>query len=278
MKKTHRAFTLTEMLVAMAVSALLIVLFARMVNSAATATSISNKRMDVNSEIRPLFNRIAVDLSQMIKRNDVSYYVKISSNAEPGNDLLSFFSLVDGFYPNSSSTAEAKQPQTSIVSYRINTNYQFERMAKSLPFAGQSTQTPLVFGSTYTLVTEWPTAISSTSSDTDYAIAGTDVFRFEYYYLLKTTGATSDSPWTSMSQVKMTDVAAIAIAMATIDPKSRKLLSSTDLATLSLAMNDYTSSMGTTGLLVQWQSALSASSLPRPGLNGIRLYQRIFPL
>jgi hypothetical protein len=251
--------------------------------------------MDVSSEIRPLFNRISVDFAQMIKRSDVSYYVKLSSNAEPGNDLIAFFSLVDGFYPGST-TAEAKQPQTSVISYRVNAEYQLERMAKSLPFAGQATQTPLVFGPTYTLATQWPTAVSNASSDPDYNIAGADVFRFEFYYLLKAGGSTSIAPWPSMAQVKMADIAAIAVAVAVIDPKSRRLLSSGEathndnIKAVAATMVDYAPSMGTTGLFADpangWQTAVDnlaggSSPLPvaaRTGVRGVRLYQRIIPL
>jgi len=282
MRKTKHAFTLAEMLVAVAILTLLILLVARLVNSVAAVTTWGSKRIDVSSEIRPLFNRMAVDFAQMIKRSDVSYYVKISSNPEAGNDLIAFFSLVDGFYPNTTIDAEVRQPQTTVISYRINSKYQLERMAKSLPFAGQSSPTPtpsLVFGpmTGYTLWSQFPAATSSTSTDADYNVVGADVFRFEYYYLLK-TGAVSTSPWTSMTQVQMTDVAAIAVAIAVIDPRSRTLLSSGDITTLAESMNDYATPMATNGLLAQWQSVLDSSTLPRPALAGIRLYQRIFPL
>jgi prepilin-type N-terminal cleavage/methylation domain-containing protein len=283
MKKRNCGFTLAELLVAIAVLVLLIVLFGRMMVATTSATTSAGKRMDVAAEIRPLWNRIGVDFSQMIKRSDVTYYVKIGSN-EPGDDLIAFFSLVDGFYSSTTGVAEVRQPQTTLISYRINSQHQLERMAKSLPFAGQASQTPLVFGSAHTLSTEWPSAISATSSDSDFVVVGADVFRFEYYYLLKSNGATSDAPWASMSQVNVADIAAIAVCVAVIDPKSRKLISvgeptvNANLKSISDAMVDYTPSMGTTGLLAQWQSVLDSSSLAKPGLTGIRLYQRIFPL
>lgn len=292
MKKQECAFTLTEMLVAIAVTTVLVLLVTRLLTIATLITSTSAKRIDVNSQIRPLFNRMAVDFSQMITKNDVTCYVKLSSNPQPGSDLIAFFSLVDGLYPNTGADAEKKQPQTTVISYRVNPQFQLERMAKSLPFAGQATQPPLVFGTTYTLWTQWPTATDLTalpSPEPDSSVIGAEVFRFEYYYLLK-DGTASVSPWSTMTQVRMTDVTAIAVAVAVIDPKSRKLLKSdnSDIAALAGTMCDYDPSMGTTGLFNWatskgdprngWQKTLDNSILPRQALSGIRLFQRIISL
>jgi hypothetical protein len=37
---------------------------------------------------------MAIDFDQMLKRTDVSYYVKTTGNTEPGNDQIAFFSAV----------------------------------------------------------------------------------------------------------------------------------------------------------------------------------------
>lgn len=291
MTKSKEAFTLAELIVSIAVLTLLVLLFSRALNSAISVTTPSTKRIDTASEIRPLFNRISVDLSQMVRRTDVSYYVKTSSNAEPGNDLIAFFSLVDGFYPNTGVNAEVKQPQTTLISYRVNAQFQAERMAKSLPFAGQtySGQTPssLIFRNSLTppstgdtIAKRWPTAVSATGTDSDFGIVAADVFRFEYYYILKSTGQVSTGTWSSADDpAGMRDVAAVVVAVAVIDPKSKKLLTANDVNTLSASMVDYDpATMGTSGLVASWQDTLAASSLPRPALAGVRIYQRFFPL
>ena len=302
MKRANRGFTLVELLIAVTVLTLLVVLVARLVNSTAALTSSSTKRIDINAEVRPLFSRIGTDFAQMIKRSDVTYYVKISANPEAGNDLIAFFSTVDGYYPNTGVAAEVKQPQTTVISYRINAQYQLERMAKSLPFAGQASPTPtpsLVFGQANPIWSTFPTATDLTASPTpepDASVVGADVFRFEYYYLVKVDGSPSISPWASMPQVNISDVAAIVVAVAIIDPNSKKLLAlgeispNANLKTVTDAMGDYAPSMGTAGLFTApttgWQSVLdtlagSSSPLPtasRAGVRGIRLYQRIFPL
>lgn len=276
-------FSLVELLVSLVVVALLTICLAKVVDNAATVTVWGTKRIDTASNVRPFFARLAADFSQMIRRKDSSYYMKLSPapNDEAGNDQISFFSLVDGFYPMSTTIGEVEQPQTTLISYRVNPQYQLERMAKSLPFAGQARPTPcpsLPFGALRTLSSSWPSAISATATDVDYTVIAPDVFRFEYYYILKSDGSTSAAPWPSIPAVNINDIGAIAVCVAVLDPKSRALLSpdNSDLANLASAMNDYLPAMKTTGLLSQWKSVVAASMLPRPALSGIRLHQRFF--
>ncbi len=87
------------MLVAVAVLTLLILLFARFLNSASAITTLGTKRMDADSSARPLLDRMGVDFSQMVKRSDVSYFVKTQANAQVGNDQIAFYSAVTGYYP-----------------------------------------------------------------------------------------------------------------------------------------------------------------------------------
>src|SRR5205823_12596108 len=89
-----RGFTLAEMLISVILLAFLVLFVSRLVNSAATITTLGNKRMDADSQARQVLDRMAVDLRQMLKRNDLDYYLKEPTNLEPGNDRLAFFSAV----------------------------------------------------------------------------------------------------------------------------------------------------------------------------------------
>ena len=71
------------------------------------------------------------------------------------------------------------------------------------------------------------------SQDPAYEVIGPQVFRFEYWYLLK-NGNLTDVPWDTdarptqttidtPSGIGLTDVQAIAVAIAVIDPTSRAL-------------------------------------------------------
>jgi hypothetical protein len=143
-----------------------------------------------------------------------------------------------------------------------------------------------------------PAAADTTTSWSDSEVVGPHVFRFEYYYLLK-NGTLSDVPWaTSAGHYAvdgMQDVSAIVVDIAVIDPKSKVLLLDTtnppQIAQVASQLIDWgnTACAGcptkaqwqtTPGLLrAQWQNALNGiTTLPRPAISGIRLYERYFYL
>ncbi len=278
MKRRILAFTLTEMILAIALLSLLIVFVAGLFGSASNITSLAARRMDVDSELRTVFNRLDVDIARMVKRSDVAAHAKVQGGPQAGNDLISFYSLVDGFFPITTILAEKRQPQTTLITYRISSSQRLERMAKGLAFAGQHSTPPLLFGTANTIAGTWPNATSATAADSDYSVVAAGIFRFEYYFILKGTGGTSETPWVSIQNINLTDIAAIAVSFAAIDPKSRTLLSDAEIGTLATSLADYQASFGTNGLLSDWQQTIDANpSLPRKALSNIRLYQRIFP-
>src|SRR6266403_6027805 len=115
MQKSGDAFSLVELLVSVAVLAMLVLLFGRMFTSVSAVTTSGNKRMDAEAQLRPLFDRMAVDFSQMLKRSDVDYYLKSPTFSQTGNDQVAFYSAVAGYYPSTGS-----QSPISVVGYRIN--------------------------------------------------------------------------------------------------------------------------------------------------------------
>lgn len=276
MKRGLTAFTLAEVLIAMAVLAMLVLLMTRLFNSAASITTSGNKRMDADAQSRALLDRIAVDIAQMVKRSDVDYYLKSSANSQNGNDQMAFYSSVPGYYPSTGS-----QSPISVVAYRINAQSKFERMAKGLLWNGVSpSSTPIVFLPSI-ISGNWAAATNA-SLDSDYELIGPYVFRFEYYYLLK-NGALSDTPWdTGIGHTNvngMADVAAICVSLATLEPKSRILISDAQLTALTGHLNDFASSMKPGDLLAQWQATLNTvTDMPRPVLSAVRMYERYFSL
>ena len=110
------------------------------------------------------------------------------------------------------------------------------------------------------------------------------MFRFEYYYLLSsgfiTPNQLSAGPWASINTFSVKDVAAIVVAIAVIEPKSRVLLSNDQVAAIAATLPDFTTDSTPGQLLTQWQAALDANTLglPRPAISGIRLYKRYFYL
>jgi hypothetical protein len=174
---------------------------------------------------------------------------------QQGSDQIAFFTQVPGYYSSS-----AAQSPISLVAYRVNqsttTNpawMRLERLAKGLrsnaydPGANPSTTDsfPIVFlPQTISGVGKpWAAAINNGSNcgnntnnscDSNYEIIGPGVFRFEYYYILK-NGLATDVPWdrllrpnqTTLSnpvQIGLTDVEAIGVVIAVIDPEGRALI------------------------------------------------------
>jgi prepilin-type N-terminal cleavage/methylation domain-containing protein len=290
-------FTLAELLVSMAVLVLLFFFFTQLINSAATIVTLGNKGMDTDSQARQFLDRMAIDFDQMLKRTDVSYYVKTLGNTETGNDQIAFFSAVPGYYSQTGYNSN-----TSLVAYRVNADpnsasyNNLERMGKGLALNGAYTASiPLLFldGTTSTTIQGvWPAAASSSGTDSDcsntgcYETAGPQVFRFEYYYLLSgnpsvgTANQLSAGPWTSTDTFSVKDVAAIVIAIAVIESKSKVLLSNDQIAALAGTLPDFTTGWAPGQLLVQWRAALDANAngLPGPAISGVRVYERYFYL
>ena len=71
------AFTLAELLVTVGVLVLLVLLATQLLNSAATVTTLGHRQMDADSQATQLFDRMAIDFAQMVKRSDVDLLCEI---------------------------------------------------------------------------------------------------------------------------------------------------------------------------------------------------------
>src|SRR5438105_12280777 len=332
---THRpreAFSLVEILVSIAVLTLLLLIVSQLVSHATALTRTGNKHIDTDTQARVVLDRIAIDIGQMLKRNDVDYYIKqpIKYNGhsnghgfgkklqtgQQGSDQIAFFSQVSGYYPPTGS-----QSPVSLVAYRVNEDstsasyLKLERLGKGLLWNGVSTSNNPPNSSNYTsplvflplLINDrWPAATSGTTADTDYELVGPDVFRFEYYYLLK-NGSVTDVPWDTTARsaqqtlatsasIGLIDGQAIAVAIAVIDPASRSLISDPSLFEIADDMDDFKTAPGRGNggakkigdMEVQWNTAVQSivssghtsdgHSVPLAAASAIRIYNRHFDL
>jgi hypothetical protein len=293
------AFTLLELLIAISILVVLTLLFASVLNNATAVTDRSIRRLESEAEIRPLFDRMTADFDQMVKRGDVDFYGKgiAAAPTMPGNDRIAFYSMVPGDYPSTGS-----QSPFSVVAYKVNSSVaaanaavftRLQRMSRGLLMNGDSsannggspsiTDGPLAFTPT-TISSIWTSVTSNATTDSKHEVAGPQVFRFEYYYLLA-NGNFSVTPWDSSitghtDAAGMRDVVAIVTAVATIDAKSRVLLTNSQIATIAGTLVDYAGGSAPGSLLSQWQSKLdnplnaSVRTMPRSALSNIRLYER----
>jgi hypothetical protein len=239
------------------------------------------------------------------------------------NDQISFFSQVPGYTP----PPGGAQSPVSLVAYRVN-NYsnspsylKLERMGKSLLWNGVSNSTsgnnnnpnivyPIVFlPGTIDATGPWSAAVNNDSSnnsrsqDSDYETIGPQVFRFEYYYLLK-SGKVTDAPWdidaghnSAWFQANgLTDIQAIAVAIAVIDPTSRALIPTASLFEIADDMDDFKTAPGRGvggakkigDMEVQWNEVVQTTAstgrtsnnslVPAAAASAIRIYNRYFDL
>ncbi len=145
------AFTLAELLVATGVLVLLVLLATQLVNSAANITISGHKQMNGDLQARELFDRMSLDVMQMIKRSDICYHLKAPASAtdcpstecgtQPGNDEIAFYSGVPGYYASDSTGSQ--QSPVSLVGYRINSSVttfgnKMERLGAGLVWNGAS--------------------------------------------------------------------------------------------------------------------------------------------
>ena len=335
----REGFTLAEMLISIAVLTLLVLMLTQLMNNAAPIARTANKRMDTDTQARTVLDRIAVDLARMLKRTDVDYYVKGPTNynghgnghgnghrvqtGQQGSDQIAFFSQVPGYYPSGA------QSPVSLVAYRVNSSpslpsyLKLERMGKGLLWNGVSNSTNLNNANTVYPIVFLPQTISgianagkmwsdvvnnpsnATIEDSSYETIGPGVFRFEYYYLLK-TGKLTDIPWntdatagpvhTSLAGIGLGDVEAIAVAIAVVDPAGRAVIPSSSLFDLASDMADFRTAPGrgaggkknigdleyswNTSLLTDINTGQTSTGLPVPpaASKAIRIYGRTFDL
>lgn len=310
-RKRHSAFTMVELIVTMAVLLLLIALIAQLFNSAQAVTGMGNKHMDADSQARAVFDRMAIDFAQMVKRSDVDCFLKDTTNTflngsasnPAGNDQIAFFSQVAGY-------SQGSPGPVSLVSYRVytdGTNAYLQRLSYGLLWNGDAADNASAPGNTpvvylpIKIADKWPNAVSNTLTDNNYELAGPQIFRMEYYYVLKgqTVAGTyypsvlSHIPWdkrnpgpnhTAVNGLR--DVAAIGVVIAVADAKSQVLINNGALMQLAQNMSDFPQTVasgnntaGPGDLEAQWQQAIDASNyIPRIAASGIRIYRRWFYL
>src|SRR5438046_2117944 len=206
------------------------------------------------------------------------------STGEQGSDQIAFFSQVSGYSSGSPSPI-------SLVAYRVNSNtsspayLRLERMGKGLLWNDGSTTVvtnpnsrssrdiayPIIFSPGQIALGTgpwvqpwgpWSAAITNSSSggannssqDSDYEVIGQNVFRFEYYYLLK-NGLVTDIPWdrtarpaqttiTAPQSIGLVDVEAIGVTIAVLDPANRSLVPVASLLNLVSDLDDFAAAPG----------------------------------
>jgi prepilin-type N-terminal cleavage/methylation domain-containing protein len=262
-----RGFTLVEMLVAMAVLGLLGVFLAQVVALTGRATSAASKHLDATGQARLVFDRLGQDLAARPTRSDLT----MSFTKATGNDSFQFYSQVLGY---------SGARQVAAVGYRIQESqgitpsrfYQLERGAAGTDWGPAASANPLL--------QFLPSVFAAPqTSDPNYDVLAGGVFRLEFCYLLNTgeLSTTSASPPNSSGSQTYSDVVGLVVALGVLDSRSRELISDTQLQQLSQALPDCTAGQDP---ISGWSADMAqtgfASGIPKPVIQNVRIYQRIF--
>ena len=272
-------FTLVELLVAMSVMAVLLAIVSQIVGSAATLTGLSSAHQEADIRARNFFSRMDIDFREMLRRKDVDYYLKDTARPQPGNDRMAFYSDVPGYYPPSNEPGPL-----SLVAYRVGNVPEglngVERMGKGLSWhGGAAGEHPIVF-LPQTIAATWP-AVTDDRPDSNYEEMGRGIFRFEYYYVLR-SGMLSAVPWDANEGHDaidgLTDVSAVVVVIAVVDSAAGLHITNNQLEALAQSMRDFDSSMQMGDIEKYWQDAVASGGLPPLVAKTIRIYRRTFLL
>lgn len=301
------AFTLTELLISIAVLTLVVLLVARLFDSATSIITRGNKRFDADEEARLVLDRIGIDLGNMVRRPDLDFFGKDSSANQSmnGNDQLAFYSGVPGYYstaiPNSTPSRNQRNP-ISVVAYAISDNASghphLVRLAKGLVWEADTNWQDVAYLPIKLTSTggRWPNLFQSATAtaqspsgmaDADFESLGDSVFRFEYCYVLQPTSSNPSTVATTPYNPALTghdkkdfyrDVAAVIVSIGVLDPTSRAIVTDYSQIRSENLFPDATSA----DIAQTWTAAINQSGfadtarIPKTAAAAIRIYQRRF--
>src|SRR5690349_14014380 len=292
MKRRDRssAFTLIELVLAVGILVMLVILISYLMSGATLAINQSGKRMDSDSQIRIIFDRMANDFSAIIRRKDVDYIFA----KQNGNDTMYFFSEAAKYFDTS--VTDSAKSSLALVGYRVNSNFQLERLSRGLTWDGQVGPSPapgsIIFltpsgsltpVSSSTIAGNWAAAVGtgpsySNGTGTDYHVIGDQVYRLEFSFL-QTNGTISTSV-TSYNGLQA--ISAIIVGVGMLDDTSRLLVAPPNgqiTSTVGIPMvNALPDAVDGVAPLQTWKASsyMTTSGIPAAAAGQLRIYERTF--
>jgi prepilin-type N-terminal cleavage/methylation domain-containing protein len=212
-------FTLAELLVAMAILTIIVAALGTIMGTASNLTTTNDNHIDADGRARTVFDRMANDFAQMVKRSDIDF---IFFKAPGGNDTMFFYTEGASYYDGATPAGPDFKNRVSLVGYRINqspastsTYGQMERLGKALMWdVGGGSDASMMFlnyppptaggscaaypystlsGGASGSAIGTPGNNFTDGADTSYHPLGSNVFRLEYSFQLK-DGTQSNIP------------------------------------------------------------------------------------
>lgn len=295
--RCRSAFSLIEVLVALAVLLILSVLTSQLVSMTAKSTQGSSTRTGSEDISRGVMGLMANDIARMVRRplGDVDALILNL----PGNDKLFFFGESPGYMANAQAN---DQSSFSLIGYRINRDFKLERLGKALTWDQPGASIGFLDPSNAsaagqaTIAQLWPNTVGQApdfdGADPDFALTSEDVFRIEFC-LVDLDGRIFQvtSNWKAWEDddgdgiPNLNEIRAVVVAIGVLDRANRAKIP--DLAQLEAALRDpvQVDFDPPNPRLIRsvWESAISAPDfaasvgIPVEAAGSIRIYQWILP-
>jgi prepilin-type N-terminal cleavage/methylation domain-containing protein len=245
-------FTLIEVLVSVALLAILLLIVTSLFSQTLSVSAVSNHRISADSGARQALDRLGADFSHALIRSDLPARIE----KQPGNDGIAFHAASEGYTGDRG---------ISRVGYRIQDDSgQLERGAQGLFWDGPAARKLELGGANF----------GDIDDGASYEVLGKDIFRFELAFLLSDGTIVTEVSALRPDSNSLQPVAVI-VGIAVVDPALRQLTGE-NLAQL------YPDALPGEDVLTLWGRELHTAgfggAIPPRVLAGIRIYQRFFPL
>ena len=264
-RSSHRtsadgAFTILEVLVAMAVFLMMALMVVSLVDGTMRVTSQSQRRINADDGTRQALDRMTADFSHAIVHSNLP--VRIEKNTNASNESITFFAKAEGY-----TTGRG----ISMIGYRVTTNG-LERGAEATQWTNSAVG--------FTTVSAASTNLTYLQiADANYETVAPEIFRLEFAFLMG-DGATNiavgnistysnnvylasmaSSPRTSTNN---TTIRGVIVGVATLDAGVRKIFMN-----LPVLTNDV-------DILTGWNASITNASpaLKLPVRESLRIYKR----
>lgn len=244
-----RAFTLLELLVAVAVLAVVGLVLLNITESTSKVTSLSHRRMSADAGGREALDRFSLDLEHAVRRKDVPSLIE----KKPGNDAVAFVAHAEGFDGDRG---------VSTVAYTVR-NHMLHRGVEGSSWQSGAGTRQIAFGGS---------SLAPVPPE-NFDVLASDIFRFELAFLMKDGSLKTSVPGLVASPEN--PVQAVVVGVVALDKKARNTLTEDQMDELT---SRYADAGDGRDHLQNWDQAQEGASLPPAVLNSIRVYQRYFYL
>jgi len=271
-----RGFTLTELLVVIALLAVVMTITVEISRRALEQIAVTSSRISTDKIAMTTFDQIAFDLSQRLARDEstvriVKRAVGAAENNKAGNDELVLMTIRPG-YPLLATTADR---QVSTVHYRVENN-KFIQASSGYQF-GPSGTAPDPAKGTLKLFGLPPTGPADLP-DEWFRTLVPGIIRIEYGVVLK--GGTGEVVVAIPEDFNT--VEAVVVTLVVLEPFRSRMLNDAQRERIAAEFPD---SLADKLPLEEWAKAerelvdrIPASEVPRAALRHVRVYQRCISL